>query len=176
MTVKRRYLIPAVAIALLHMLPVQAAEQKTGEAIIPWEAKGRVFKVDTETIMFLGAFKGIMYIESSKGDLHEAFVMCPIVQRLAIETGMGEATGHCEITASPEDVAYAEMKCTGKVGGCTGTFKLVDGLGKFAGISGSGKLRVRSPMQALAKDMAAGADLRVGAGLAVIKDLKIRLP
>ena len=46
----------------------------------------------------------------------------------------------------------------------------------FAGISGSGDLRVRSPIRALISDMGAGAMLRVGAGLAVIKDLKYRIP
>jgi len=59
---------------------------------------------------------------------------------------------------------------------CNGTFTLVDGEGKFAGISGSGKLRVRSPLSALISGVAAGAEIRIGSGLAVIKDLEYRIP
>jgi hypothetical protein len=176
MTVKRNYLMTAVTLLLLNVSPTHAAEQDTVQAIIPWEASGRVFQVDTSTIMFLGAFTGVMYIESSRGEMHEAFVMCPITQKLDLETGNSEAVGHCEISASPENVAYAELTCNGEVGSCNGTFTLVDGEGKFAGIAGTGALRVRSPMRALIADMAAGAELHVASGLAVIKDLEYSIP
>ena len=176
MTVKRSYLMTAVALLLLNLSPVYAAEQDTVQATIPWEAAGRVFQVDTSTIMFLGAFTGVMYIESSRGEMHEAFVMCPITQKLNLETGNSEAVGHCEISASPENVAYAELTCSGEVGSCNGTFTLVDGEGKFVGIAGTGTLRVRSPMRTLITDMAAGAELHVASGLAVIKDLEYSIP
>lgn len=176
MTGKRSLLISAAALLLANFLPVHAAEQDTVQAIIPWEANGRVFQVDTGTMMFLGAFTGVMYIESSQGDMHEAFVMCPLVQKLNLASGRTEAVAHCEISASSENVAYAELTCDGEVGSCNGTFKLIDGEGEFAGISGTGTLRVRSPMRALIPDMAAGADLRVASGLAVVKDLKYSIP
>jgi hypothetical protein len=176
MTVKRSYLMAAVALLLLNLSPVYAAEKGTVQAIIPWEAMGRVFQVDTSTMMFLGALTGVMYIESSRGEMHEAFVMCPITQKLDLEMGESEAVGHCEISASPENVAYAELTCTGEVGSCNGTFTLIDGEGDFAGISGSGTLRVRSPMRALITDMAAGSDIRIASGLAVIKDLEYSIP
>jgi hypothetical protein len=176
MTVKRSYLISVAALLLAGFLPVHAAEQDTVQAIIPWEASGRVFQVDTSTMMFLGAFTGVMYIESSQGDMHEAFVMCPIIQKLNLEMGKSEAVGHCEISASSEDILYADLTCNGEVGSCNGTFTLIDGEGEFAGISGSGTLRVRSPIRALITDMAAGAELRVASGLAVIKDLKYSIP
>lgn len=176
MTVKRSYLMSAVALLLLNLSSVDAAEQDTVHAIIPWEADGRVFQVDVSTMMFLGAFTGIMYIESSQGEMHEAFVMCPIIQTLNLETSNTEAIGHCEISASPENVAYAELTCNGEVGSCNGTFTLTGGEGDFAGISGTGTLRVRSPMRALITDMAAGAVLRIASGLAVIRDLEYRIP
>ena len=90
MTVKRFFLISAVALLLLNIAPVYAAEQDTLQAIIPWEAEGRVFRVDTSTMMFLGAVTGVMYVESSRGEMHEAFVMCPLVQKLVLETGKTE--------------------------------------------------------------------------------------
>jgi hypothetical protein len=176
MTVKRGYLMSAVPLLLLIFSPVHAAEQDTLQAIMPWEAEGRVFQVDTGTMMFLGAIKGVMYVESSRGELHEAFVMCPIVQTFTLETGETDAVAHCEISASAENVAYAKLSCKGEIGGCDGTFTLIGGEGRFAGISGAGKLRVRSPMRALIADMAAGAVLRVASGLAVIEDLEYRIP
>ena len=71
MTVKRSYFISAAALLLLIISPVRAAEQDTVQAIIPWEAAGRVFQVDTTTLMFLGALEGVMYIESSRGEMQD---------------------------------------------------------------------------------------------------------
>ena len=176
MTMNIRYVISAAAILLSILLPVRAAENDTVQAIIPWEASGRVFQVDTSTMLFLGAFTGVMYIESSQGEMHEAFVMCPIRQKVNLKTGTSDAVGYCEISASSENVAYAELTCDGEVGSCNGTFTLIDGEGEFAGISGTGALRVRSPMRALITDVAAGAELRVASGLAVIKDLEYSIP
>jgi hypothetical protein len=176
MRVKRSYLVSAVVLLLLYLSPVYSAEQDTLQAIIPWEAEGRVFTVNTGTMMFLGAFKGVMYVESSRGEMHEAFVMCPLIQKITLETGKTEGVAHCEISASPEDVAYAEISCSGEVGNCQGTFTLIDGEGKFAGISGTGTMLVRSPMHALISDMSAGATLRVASGLIIVKDLNYQIP
>lgn len=176
MTDRKGYLAAATALLLLNISLVHAAEQDTIQAIIPWDAEGRIFQVDTGTMMFLGAMHGVMYVQSSRGEIHEAFVMCPVTQTLDIDSGDTEAFAHCEITASADDVAYAELSCNGKVGDCNGTFTLVDGEGEFAGISGSGSLRVRSPLNALISGVAAGADIRIGSGLAVVKDLEYRIP
>lgn len=176
MTVKQFYLVPVVAILLLALSPARAAESGTVQAIIPWDAQGQVFQVSTNRMQFLGALKGIMYVEKSSGEMNEAFVVCPIVQELDLETGETKATGNCEITASSESVLYATLSCKGKVGQCSGEFTLTDGEGKFTGISGSGKIKVRSPIRALAADLASGSLLRVGSGLAVISDLKYSVP
>jgi hypothetical protein len=176
MTAERSYLISTAALLLLLFSPVRAAEQDTVQAIIPWDAEGRVYQIDTRTLMFVGAVEGIMYIESSNGDLNEAFVMCPIEQKFRLDTGKTDAVAHCEISASPDSVAYAEFSCKGEIGACKGKFKLIDGEGALAGISGAGSLRVRSPLSSLVADLAAGAVIRVSSGLAVIKDLKYRIP
>jgi len=176
MTVKQSYLIPVATILLLALSPANAAKQDTIQAVIPWEAEGQVYHIDSNVVLFLGALKGVMYVETSTGDLHEAFVVCPVMQELNTDSGTTQVRGRCEIVASPEDVLYAEMTCDGMVGDCKGKFTLISGEGRFAGISGSGKLRVRSPMHALVADMASGELLRVAAGLAVISDLKYSIP
>lgn len=175
MTVKQSCLTLATALLLSQLSVAYAAEEDTVQAVIPWEGQGEVHQVDTGTMMFLGSIEGVMYIESSSGDMNEAFVMCPMIQKLDIESGRTEAEAHCEITASPDDVAYAHLSCDGEIGNCRGSFTLIDGEGRFAGISGSGDLRVRSPMHALVSDLAAGATLRVSAGLAIVKDLGYRI-
>lgn len=167
------------AIAAMFVLSgAYAAEQDTVQGYIPWEAEGQVFQVDTKTLLFLGSLEGVLYIESSDGEMHEGFVMCPIIQTMNLTDGGTNATGHCEITAGPEDVFYARMECNGELQGegCSGKFILVDGHGIFEGLSGEGELTVRSPMRMLITDMAAGATLQVGAGLAIIRDLKYRIP
>lgn len=176
MSVKRNCVGSATALLLAGFTPAYAAEQGTVQAIIPWEAEGQVFQINVSTMLFLGAMEGVMYIESSEGELHEAFVMCPVTQEIDMGSGKTEAHGHCEITASAEDVVFAEFSCKGEVGSCEGKFDLVDGEGSLAGISGSGRMRVRSPIRSLIADTAAGAVIRVGAGLAVIEDLKYRIP
>ena len=176
MNAKRIYLAPMLAILLMALSPVEAAEQDTVQAVIPWDAEGRVFQVNTSTIVFMGALKGVMYVESSSGDMHEGFVLCPILQKLDLKSGTTEASGHCEITASSEDVLYAKLSCKGEVGTCVGEFTLTDGAGKFAGVSGSGKLKVRSPIRALVADLGSGSLLRIASGLAIINDLKYSIP
>ena len=176
MTDMRLYLAPVFALLLLAFSPLQAAEKGTVQATIPWDGEGKLYQVNTSTILFLGSLEGIMYLESATGEMNEAFVVCPVMQQLDLESGVTEAVAHCEITASPESVAYARMTCTGKVGGCEGKFELTDGEGRFAGISGSGKLRVRSPLRALAADMATGSLVRVASGLATVRDLNYSIP
>lgn len=176
MTVKQIFLLPLVAILLLVVAPARAAESGTVQAVIPWEGEGRIFQIDTKRLQFLGELEGVMYIENSKGELHEAYVQCPIVQVLDMEALVSEAEGHCEITISPEDVVYARLNCKGKPGDCAGKFVLIDGEGEFVGISGEGKVRVRSPIRAVAGGLGSGDLIRVAAGLAVIKDLKYNVP
>ena len=176
MTIK--HIFPALLMALLLFpsSPLRAAEQGTVQASIPWDGEGQVFQVDTSTLLFLGSLEGIIYVENQKGEMNEGFVMCPIMQKIDLESGTTEATGHCEITASLDDVLYANLSCKGQVGGCRGTFTLTDGVGKFTGVSGSGKLLVRSPLRALIGTMGSGTALRVASGLATITDLKYRIP
>ena len=176
MTVKQIFLVPLAAILLLTVAPAQAAKEGTVQAIVPWEGEGRVFQVGTNTVMFLGSLKGVMYIENMEGEMHEALVICPVKQEINMETGATEAVGRCEITVSADSVAYAELSCQGRPGECAGDFTLVEGEGEFSGIKGTGKLSVRSPIRTIIADLPTGAVLRVASGLAVIKDMKYSIP
>jgi len=80
------------------------------------------------------------------------------------------------ITVSSEDVVFAELTCNGVAGLCKGEFTLTSGTGRFSGISGSGKMTIRSPVHALAADLSEGTVIHAAAGLLQIPNLEVRLP
>lgn len=151
------------------------AEQKSLEAIITWDGEGRVFQIADQTMQFLGSFEGIIYVKTHEGKLNEGFVSCPANQTLNLKTGKTKGSGHCMITASPNDTVYAKWSCNGVVGKCEGDFKLTGGTGKFKGVKGSSKMLIRSPLRALIADMPNNSVLRVGSGIAILPELKYTL-
>ncbi len=170
------WFVVLLVLALFASAPLSAGEEDIVQAVIPWEAQGRLFRVDTNEVMYLGAMTGILYVESSEGDINEAFVMCPVTQTIDLESGKGNATAHCEISASGVDIAYARLTCEGDGNDCLGSFELVSGEGRFEGIRGKGSLRVRSPISALVTEVASGAELAVSSGLIIIRNLEYRIP
>ncbi len=151
------------------------AASKTISAIIPWQGEGQLFPVAIGKLRFLGSIEGIMYVETAEGDMNEAFVRCPIVQDVHAD-GSTSASGNCVIVISTEDSVFAELTCKGIAGLCSGEFKLTGGTGRFAGISGSGAMTVRSPIHALAADLSEGTMIHVAAGILQIPKLKYSLP
>jgi len=160
----------------LMVFPAGAQAEESLKAIIPWDGEGRVFRIGMDTVLFLGAFEGIMYVETAEGELDEGFVVCPVNQTIDLKTKATTGSGHCMITASGGDTVFAEWTCSGKVGGCKGNFKLTGGSGQFKGITGSSKLIVRSPLSVLASDMASGSVIRVASGIAILPELKYTVP
>lgn len=152
------------------------AASETISVIIPWQGDGQIFQISTDGLRFLGTLEGIMYVETAEGQMNEAFVRCPIVQDINVNDQSTSATGTCMIVASTEDSAFAEISCEGRAGVCRGEFKLTGGTGRFAGIGGSGKMTIRSPVHALAADMSNGTVLHAAAGILQIPSLKITLP
>jgi len=152
------------------------AESNTISAVIPWQGQGQIFPVDIGKLRFLGALEGIMYVESAEGDMNEAFVRCPIVQDIDAADQSTSATGNCEIIVSPEDTVFAEINCEGIAGRCSGVFKLTGGTGRFAGVSGSGQMTVRSPIHALAANLTEGTLIHAAAGILQIPKLAVNLP
>ncbi len=152
------------------------AATSTISAVIPWQGQGQIFPVGTNKLRFLGSIEGIMYVETAEGDMNEAFVRCPIVQNIDAVDGSTSASGNCVIVVSTADSVFAEITCEGIEGLCRGEFKLTGGTGQFAGISGSGRMTVRSPVHALAADLSEGTVVHVAAGILQIPELKYNLP
>ena len=155
---------------------VTIAASSTISAVIPWQGHGQIFTIGTDKLRFLGTIEGIMYIETAQGEMDEAFVQCPIVQDIDTTNQRTSATGNCTIVVSTEDAVFAELTCEGTAGLCSGEFKLTGGTGQFAGISGSGKMTVRSPVHALAADLSDGTVLHLSSGILQLPKLEFRLP
>ncbi len=168
-------LIMATLVLCTWTSPTHAASS-TISAVIPWQGQGQIFPVGTDKLRFLGSLEGIMYVETAEGDMNEAFVRCPIVQNIDAVDGSTSASGNCVIVVSTEDSAFAEITCEGIAGLCSGEFKLTGGTGRFEGISGSGKMTVRSPVHALAANLSEGTVLHIAAGILQIPELKYSLP
>ena len=59
---------------LLGLATGVSAEKNSLTATIPYEGEGRVFQVAPDTMLFMGDYEGIMYVETAEGELDQAFV------------------------------------------------------------------------------------------------------
>jgi hypothetical protein len=165
------------AILILGLCTSQVrAETSVISAIVSWQGQGQVFPVGVNAHRFLGALEGIMYVEAAEGVMNEAFVRCPIVQDIDSGNRSSSASGNCVIAVSSEDTVFAELTCEGVAGLCKGQFKITGGTGRFEGVSGSGRMTVRSPIHALAADLSDGTIIHAAAGILQMPELTVKLP
>ena len=152
------------------------AATRTVSAVIPWQGTGNIDETGTDKLRFKGTIEGIMYIETAEGPLNEAFVKCQIVQDLDVATESTSVAGDCTIVVSTEDTVIAKLGCQGMQGYCIGEFTLSGGTGRYSGISGSGKLIARSPVQTLALGHSENDELQIYVGILQIPELSITQP
>lgn len=174
-----RPLLNLSAAALLGTAAAVASAQEEGTAKIlaPWESEGTVYQIAVDQILFQGRAQGIMYIDTGKGALDGAVFVCPSTNRIDLKNETSEVKGHCLITGGEEgELVFAEFECKGEVGRCDGKLEFTGGTGQFEGITGSGKMQVRTTLVGLAADMTSGEVLRDAAGLAVWPELKYKIP
>jgi hypothetical protein len=152
------------------------AETSVISAVISWQGQGQLFPVGVSAHRFLGAIEGIMYVETAEGVMNEAFVRCPIVQDIDSANRSTSLSGNCVIAVSTEDTVFAELTCEGVAGLCNGQFNITGGTGRFEGVSGSGRMTVRSPIHALAADLSDGTIIHAAAGILQMPELEVNLP
>jgi hypothetical protein len=167
--------LAAFVLMSVGSVSVMAAE-KTVKILAPWQGHGQVFKVAPEKLKVIGSFDGIMYIDGGNGDLDAAIFMCPGIQKIDLKTKKTSIEADCVISKGKDRIAYATLTATGKVGASEGTFTLVGGEGKWKGISGEGKVVIRTAMGDIAVNEKTGAVIDKAAGLAVWPALKVNLP
>ena len=155
---------------------VAFSEERTVQAMAPWQGSGEVFVVAPEKLMILVSFTGIMYLQGTQGSLDGVVMRCPAVQTLDTTAKRAEASGHCTLTDDGDDVVYSAWTCTGVQGACEGEFTLTGGTGKFAGITGGGKLMVRAALTERAASLSSGGVVRAAAALALWPELTYTIP
>ena len=152
------------------------AEEGSVKIMMPWDATGSIYHIATDKVLFMGEMEGIMYVEKAQGELNLAFASCPGSQHIEMPSKATSASGFCTITISDVDTIYATWECTGKIGVCTGNFKLTGGTGRFKGITGTSELQVRSVLSALVVEMGHGSNVTAESGLAVLPKLTYKIP
>ncbi len=174
---KRVKSVVVAAIFFITIAGVSAfAAEKTVKILAPWQAQGQVYKIAPEKLKIVGSFNGIMYIDDANGDLDAAVFMCPGTQRIDLKTKKTELNADCVITKGDDRIAYARLKTSGQIGASQGTFTIVGGERKWKGISGEGKVVIRTAFGDLGVNKKNGEVINAATGLAVWPALKVRLP
>jgi hypothetical protein len=164
-----------LGLVIAGMAGMARAGEKSVKILMPWDGEGSVYTIGTDKLLFMGEFEGIMYVETSAGDMDAAYANCPASQHIDVSGKQSSAEGYCTITISSEEVVFAEWNCKGKVGACEGTFKLTGGTGKYAGVTGSSDMLVRSVLNTLVVGMGNGDAVRAATGLAILPNLTYKL-
>jgi hypothetical protein len=123
---------------------VARAEERTIQAVAPWEARARVFVTGPRHAFLLAAFAGRLTVQNEPSSLDGARLVCPAAfgADYAANTRRGE--GRCVITAGSGDRLFARWTCAGEPDKeCTGRFVLTGGTGAFQGVSGEGDFALR---------------------------------
>jgi hypothetical protein len=64
-----------------------------------WVAEGRYFEVRDDQALFVGAFAGVMYVETKQGAMDAAQIVCPGLIEINLNDGTQSGEGRCIITA-----------------------------------------------------------------------------
>jgi hypothetical protein len=154
-----------------------AAEEGTVKATAAWQAHGRFFRVQEKLAIFVGAFEGTMFIETKKGDLDAAKLMCPGMLEINLDHGGQSGGGRCLLEGRSGDRVYAVWTCAGEHGdGCMGTFTLNGGTGTFQGITGGSEFEIRSDMVSYVADLSEKSIEGKASGVAVWPALTYKRP
>jgi hypothetical protein len=96
---------------------------------------------------------------------------------ISLKDGKQSGEGRCIITARDSAKVYATWRCAGEhFAGCTGTFTLAGGTGRFKGITGNSAFEVRSQIGELAARPGDDTVQGAAAGVAVWPALTYKIP
>jgi hypothetical protein len=176
-----RHIIPVTLAAAIFAAAgapaATAGEKATVKASAAWVGQGRIFQTGVNDALFLGAFGGVLYVESEEGKLDAVELICPGTVDIELKSGAQEGSGNCIVTDEDGDQVFAEWVCNGQqLMGCKGTFTLTSGTGKFEGITGKSPLKARTAFTEFVVDLKSGAVTESGAGLLVLPELTYTLP
>jgi len=169
-----------LAAAFGSAMPAVAQEELpkegTVEAFTSWEASGRVYPTGPAEATFVGILAGILYVRDETGTIDAGFITCP--GTVTIDTGDGSQTGEakCVIVTPENDRVFGRFTCEGVyLEGCNGDFEITGGTGTLEGISGGGRIELKSAFAHVAT-VPGNIVEETAAGLALWPALSYRLP
>ncbi len=136
----------ALAVSLLGISLSSVAWGASDRAINAWIAKGTLYPLNKDRMLFQGEQKGTLFIRHEEGHsvlFHAGRVLCPLSVDIDLKKDTGEAQGMCSITDQNGDKAFAKWSCRGPQGSCRGKFMFTGGTGQFQGITGESDMRIR---------------------------------
>jgi hypothetical protein len=154
-----------------------AAEEETVRAVAAWTGQGWFFPVGPEEALFMGVFRGMFFVENSKGALDSARIVCPVSLQMHRVSGAQAGEGRCVLTNRDQQQIFARWTCAGTHGvGCQGRFTITGGTGPFQGITGGGEIAFRGVLHEVAVQPGQEGVRETGAGIAVWPALRYRIP
>jgi hypothetical protein len=181
-TMRRRWSVALLAVALVtgsgSALP---AEEATIRAVSAASGQGVFVEIGEQRALFMGAFRGILYVESGPETLDGASIVCPASFLLEGLTPNFSAHGYCTIVAADGAKLYAEWRCSGEVfKGCRGTLTLTGGTERFARVTGMSEVRLRTSLPRFTDlgdpRTSPGLVQETASALLVLPALRYRLP
>ncbi len=129
-----------------------AGETEQLEAMGPWKADGTAYQIGPDSMLFIGAFSGVMLLEQKGKVFDAAEFSCPSSQEIDYAAQRVKASGHCIIETSNANKVFARWQCQGEVGDCRGTMEFTAGTGPLEGIKGGGEMRLQSFFADISED------------------------
>jgi hypothetical protein len=172
----RVFVLAACLVAAGLCRVAAAAEEQTVKAFAAWQGQGHVYETGPKSAAFVGALVGTMYVETDKGPLGSGRIVCPALLDINLVDNSQTGTGRCTITARDGARVYGDIACSGfHLIGCDGDFKVTGGTGRFTGITGGGRISIRSE----AREISAGPEgstAEQGSGIMYWRELRYVIP
>lgn len=168
--------IVALALLAATIAPAQAEEQSV-KAFSVWQVDGSVVQTGAKSATFTGVLGGAVYVETEHGPVLAGTMSCPAAVEIALETGQQTGEARCAFLANDESRLFADLRCEGvHLVGCSGTFTITGGSGRFAGVKGQGPVVVRGNFHKITLEPGAAALQRSAAGIMYWPELRYTLP
>jgi len=153
-----------------------AGEEATVKAFAAWMGDGRTFQTGPKEATFIGDFAGPMFVETPQGMVKTGRLLCPAIVEIGLDDGKQRGEGRCTITAPDGARIFAEITCTGvHMVGCDGELKITGGTDRFAGITGGGKVTIRSDLRQIGSSLE-GSAKEEGSGSLSLPELHYKIP
>jgi hypothetical protein len=176
---RTRLMTRFAAVSLIGLIASEAAysaEETTLNAFATWQGRGQIYPTGEKEATFVGAFSGVLYLESGEGPLDAGYMICPVVVDLDLDKNTQAGKGRCTISGTDGARAFSTWACTGPLlKGCDGQFTFTGGTERLAGLTGGGPIKLRSRLHEMTESPGNTVQ-HEAAGIAIWRELKVKLP